>query len=198
MWKTIGFVLGLGLAFAPSEALACRCLQTDVVSSWRSNDLAVFGRIVAERTTGQSKIYTVVVRKDLKTCIAPGTRIQVRTALSSAACGTTLAVGETWFISGGDGGLTGRGMQRLDTSSCDFNAPRASLSASDFAFLETRLLSCPGGDVCADGSNPVSCLVDPCAVAGACPGAATCESNYCGGCTAETYDANGFGVCRPW
>ena len=39
---------------------------------------------------------------------------------------------------------------------------------------------------CADGSQPVNCLVDPCQVS-SCPAVngATCVADYCGGCNAQ-------------
>ena len=48
--------------------------------------------------------------------------------------------------------------------------------------------------VCADGSNPVNCLVDPCTVE-RCHGHpdAKCVADYCGGCNARYYE-NGMEI----
>jgi len=62
------------------------------------------------------------------------------------------------------------------------------------------ICSCQPPPVCSDGSTPVACFQDPCASQTTkCPGAASCVPNYCGGCNALYYDAQGkpFDCAHP-
>jgi hypothetical protein len=47
---------------------------------------------------------------------------------------------------------------------------------------------------CADGSEPVACVANPCDVE-TCEGAVSCVADYCGGCNAIFFDASGNQVC---
>jgi hypothetical protein len=53
---------------------------------------------------------------------------------------------------------------------------------------------------CADGSEPVQCLVDPCEVTSPeclAEKPVSCVSDYCGGCNAYRFDKAGNQVCLP-
>jgi len=77
---------------------------------------------------------------------------------------------------------------------CDYTVPASALTPGDVAFL-TRRSGC--GSCVAD--NEVNCLVAPCQVSKPCgPDAAKCVDNYCGGCYAEWFKADGTPlVCSP-
>jgi hypothetical protein len=55
-------------------------------------------------------------------------------------------------------------------------------------------IGCP--DSCRDGSQPVSCLVNPCDVSRCDVDGATCIADYCGGCHARWFDGKGNTVCE--
>ncbi|CAF0780848.1 unnamed protein product [Rotaria sp. Silwood1] len=62
----------------------------------------------------------------------------------------------------------------------------SALLIGDILQISARGIRCPGGELIAD------CFEDPCSVS-TCPGDknATCVSNYCGGCNALWYGADG-------
>lgn len=50
--------------------------------------------------------------------------------------------------------------------------------------------------LCPDGAEPVQCFAEPCAVSSCDVAGATCQNDYCGGCDAHWFDANGNTVCE--
>jgi hypothetical protein len=132
---------------------------------------------------------------DFKGCLDSGQTVMIETASNSAACGMSLQVGQEYLLHGARRG-TLLGMPRLRVGLCDANGPWRSLSAEHRAFLDSRYVCCGKECGCADGSQPVNCLVDPCQVSSCDVEGAVCEANYCGGCNAEWYDPTGALVCK--
>jgi hypothetical protein len=190
-------VLAVALALASlaptNQAAACSCLPPTVQASWNNADEVFAGRIQAERIVGAYRVYDVRISQDGTDCRAPGTRVQVVTPRSSSNCGTTFPIGEHWLFFANHVSLAGA--RRLLTNACAGNMPVRNLTRADGDWLRTRYVSCSNS--CVDPTVPVlQCLVDPCTQVPACAGA-TCVPNYCGGCTAEFYDAGGYQVCTP-
>lgn len=75
----------------------------------------------------------------------------------------------------------------------------SSLTKAEITFLNTREVCCVRGVCkCADGSRPVACKRPPCEyIRPPCPEATSCNDNFCGGCGAEWFDADGAPVCLP-
>ena len=192
---TVAAALVAGLLAPSVDALACSCLQPDVIYSYRNYDHTVVARAVSMQRAGQWDVWTFRLVKDLKECARPGATFRVATSSSSAACGTSFTPGATYLLFASDTNIAGQ--PRWTTNSCAGNTEVSQVSRADMAYLMDRPLFCGGQASCVDGTQPLNCLVDPCSVAAGCAGG-TCESNYCGGCTAEWYDPMGYGMCMPW
>jgi hypothetical protein len=182
---------------APTAAEACSCIMPDLKQQWHEGDEILGVRIVGERTVGLERHYAARVVQPFSGCLQAGDQVVFTTAFDSAACGTYLAVGETYIVASRDLGNVVAGRPARSINSCDWQSRYADVSADDLDFLFSRPVECGGAITCADGVPPVSCLVDPCSTA-ICPDG-TCESNYCGGaCVAEFWDLGGYPVCEPW
>lgn len=189
-------VLSLGLFVGTmQEAEACRCMPPTVIASYQNHPHAVVARAVSVQSGPQYNVWTFRLVKDLKECGRPGMTFRVATSSSSAACGTVFTPGVSYLLFAHDTPVRGRTVWM--TGTCDGNQEISQVSRADISYLMDRPLSCGGQATCVDGSQQLNCLVDPCQVSPACPGS-TCEANYCGGCTAEWYDATGNGQCMPW
>ena len=79
---------------------------------------------------------------------------------------------------------------------CNLVQPLIELSDADNAFLSSRYNCCGNECACVDGSEPFSCLVNPCENSACSVEGATCQANYCGGCNAEWTDTDGAAVCE--
>lgn len=179
------------------EAQACSCPFLDVVQSYRTHDHAFVGTVTGSRREGSFRLYDVVVRASAKSCVAPGTVVTVSTPLNEAACGVLLPKNQTLVLFGDTKFIRGR--PTAFTSLCSGNMLLGDLTADDRAFLGSRELTCDGVSTCADGTAPVSCVVDPCDTSAACNEPdAVCESNYCGGCVPEWYTPWDAATCTPW
>ena len=90
------------------------------------------------------------------------------------------------------------GASRWYTTFCLDNTPVNQLTSDERDFLRTReIFDAQGNYTCAAASIPLfNCTVDPCQFTPNC-GGGTCEANYCGGCNAEFYDADGYNTCTP-
>ena len=176
------------------RAEACSCLPSTVESSYNNSTDVAMVRVNAGLRLGSTRWYVGTVQKPFKGCLSDGQPVIIRTAASSAECGTTFSVGNSYLINGQeDGSLFGVPMIR--TGLCAYNRDVSALSEADLDFLFAREVCCGDECACADGSEPVACLVDPCQVAAECPDG-ECVSNYCGGCNAEFYDDFGYAVCE--
>ena len=187
---------GLALAFFPtSQADACSCLPPDMAASynWSSDTLAV--QVKRERVVGGNRFYLARVIQPYSGCTTMGERIVLQTPRDSATCGETLSVGDRWIVHGNVTSSVG-GLPTFSIGSCDDNKLVSSLTADEQNFLDSRMVVCPstGAMSCADGTPPVTCLVDPCSTAPACP-TGDCYDNYCGGCNFEYFDAFGKLTC---
>lgn len=190
------FALASGL-LAPSTAEACSCLMPDLKQQWHQGDEILGVRIVAERTSGLQRQFAARVIQPFSGCLQAGDQVVLTTAIDGAACGVYLTVGEAYVLATRDQGNVVAGRPARDVNSCDWQSRWVDISPEDLDFLWSRPLDCGGVSTCADGSYPVSCVVDPCSTAPACPDGA-CEDNTCGGCIAEFYDVDDYPVCEPW
>ena len=84
----------------------------------------------------------------------------------------------------------------LDFGLCSIDQDPATLTRDERTFLDSRLVTCPttGSTVCADGTDPFECFIDPCETAPDCR-EGECMANYCGGCNYEYFDRLGYEVC---
>jgi hypothetical protein len=152
----------------------------------------VHGVVRAGDTT---RYVTRLVDDDFKGTMEAGSWVVVRTAADSAACGVTLERGQEYLL---NARAAGRGftLPIVEVGLCDANARWQDVTPEQQSFLDAQQ-GCDGGDcTCADGSEPVNCLVDPCEVSRCDVEGATCVANYCGGCQAEWYDESGARVCE--
>jgi eight-cysteine-cluster-containing protein len=175
---------------------ACSCLASSVESSFQQSSDVLSLTVVASLGAGSERWSLARVSKAYKGCREPGALVVLSSAGSSAACGVALPAGVPYLVQGHATGSV-LGLPRLQISLCDYNLPLAELSEHDRQFLDTRDLCCGAACVCADGSQPVQCFASPCAVTQACAEAVSCVDNYCGGCDAELYDAQGNAACLP-
>ena len=185
-------------ALAPSTSLACSCLFPTVATAWNYGGDFVEVEIVAMRTRGPNRYYATRVETVYQGCASMGEEVILRTPVSGAACGGgLLAAGEHRLIETYDSGATHWGRRILDFSLCGVNQTVDTITRSDQAFLDSRLVTCPdtGTEVCTDGTMPHSCLVDPCDGAPDCRDG-TCTASYCGGCNYEYFDDTGYEVCE--
>ncbi|MBT8342871.1 MAG: hypothetical protein HKP58_13730 [Desulfatitalea sp.] len=173
---------------------ACSCMPPTVASSYNHSSDVIKARIFLRIQRGDSVVYFANVQHVFKGCLSTDRYVILRTPSSSAACGITLRTGDEYLINGNASG-TYWGFTQLSVGLCDYNPLFSALSDEDLDFLYSRLVCCSDACICADGSRPVNCFVDPCEVAPDCPDG-KCQANYCGGCTAEFYDANGYAVCE--
>lgn len=176
-------------------AEACTCLVADVIYSYNDNDMVFVGRPIASVHRPGFVVHRFRLIRDLKGCLPAGSIVEVGTPDNEAACGAEFNPFAPVVVFGQS--RPSVGLPRMYTTSCSGNIEVAHLSRDDIGFLSTRPVTCGGVTTCTDGSSPVTCLVDPCSAAPPCAGA-TCVSNACGGCTAEFYDAWGYGACTPW
>lgn len=178
-------------------AEACKCMPPDLTSSYNQAEAVVHVRILPGAfNRGNDRYYDAVLIEDAyKGCLTKRTRVLIRTARSSAACGVTLRTGTEYLISAR---LAGRSLGRsvLQTGSCDSNPEWRALSSDNLAFLHSRYNCCGDRCACADGTQPVQCFVNPCDVSSCDVEGAECQANYCGGCNAEWSDENGARVCE--
>lgn len=193
---TLFFAAALAGAALPSRAEACSCLSTDVVQSYRSAGTTFVGRVTGMQRSRTWVVYDVLVLDPIASCLRARSVVQVVTRTNEAACGVRFTAGQRYLLFTDEVFLGGR--TRLSTGLCSGNRELSSLTADELAFLDARPTDCGGVAGCANGSQPVSCFADPCTVTAACDPTAACESNFCGGCTAEFYDPWNAAMCTPW
>jgi|GEM_PF-1437402 len=183
-----------GISLVARRASACSCLQPTVESSYNMSSDVVTARLLYSVNVGTNRWYLARVLETYKGCIEAGDWVLITTPSSSAACGARFGSGREYLVNGqNDGSLFG--VPRISVTSCGYNRAVSELTTGDRAFLEGRTVCCGGDCQCADGSQPVQCLVDPCSVAPPCS-EGECVANYCGGCNAEFYDEQGYAVCQ--
>jgi len=177
---------------APARAEACSCAPVTVESAWHNSTDTFSGQILGAKVKGLTVTYKVAVQSVFGGCLMSGDTVLVETATDSAACGIKLIVGQKYLLTADQ---TAGG--NLAISLCGFNRPMSQLTVAEKDFLESRQVFCPdtGATTCADGSQPVACLIDPCTTATCSDPTAVCEANYCGGCNAEFFDPSGDLVC---
>jgi hypothetical protein len=179
-----------------ARAAACSCLPPDFNRSYDNADHVVHVRVQALLgQNGRTLSYrAVLVEDDYKGCLNAGTRVIIETASDSAACGMNLRPGE--YLLHGRRASDRAGPPRLSVGLCDTNVRWRDLSDDHRAYLDSRTIECDGETSCADGSQPVNCLIDPCQVSQCGVEGAECRANYCGGCNAEWVDPSGALVCQ--
>lgn len=191
LWLSLLFIAATMIS-APlvPEANACSCIQPDIATLYNLSTDVMKVRILQKNIKPGQIVYRARVIHDYKGCKKLGSYVNLVTADNEAACGVNLPVNSTWLITG-----TQVGPASISIGLCGYNKPWDLLSKADLKFLNSRLICCGSTCICADGTQPVNCFVDPCMVA-SCP-EGECVSNYCGGCTAESYDDFGQMVCKP-
>jgi hypothetical protein len=97
MFRTVAAVALASALWSP-VAEACSCLPPTVQSSYNNADHVFSGRPIRERTTANTRIYTVRITRDGKSCLPQGRLIDVEVPLSSATCGTTFALGTHYLF----------------------------------------------------------------------------------------------------
>lgn len=189
----------VGATFVAPAAEACTCLPnpgiehvyadaTHVVRVNIRKEVRRIHRIPGVPTMdGTIRVYRAKVKQSYKGCIRRGRILKLVTAKDSGLCGVELDRREEYVIALGEGDRNA-----FPISSCSFIRPTGSLSIEEREFLDTRYTCCRNRCACT-GSEPVSCLVDPCQVESC--GDASCVPNFCGGCTAEFFDSSGQPLC---
>ncbi len=181
---------------APRASLACSCLPPpDIVGEWGAmpNDVVAV-KVLGEFELGAKRYYRTRVLRVFKGCMQRGTLLLVATNKSTAACGLDLHSASAWLLAT-KAKVFFPYIALASMTSCDVHKPLKSLTKAEISWLRGRMVCCGGSCSCADGSQPVDCLVDPCEVA-SCP-QGSCTANYCGGCKAEFFTNSGALVCLP-
>jgi hypothetical protein len=175
------------------RAAACSCFPPSVESSYHYASDVAYIDVLGTFRSSDTRYYVGYVARTFKGCLYERQRVILKTPVSSATCGAELGF-ERYLINGQRTGSF-LGTPVLSINLCSYDRPVGELSEQDVAFLNGRTVCCGDACSCADGSQPVHCLVDPCSVAPACA-EGECVANYCGGCSAEFYDQRGEPVCE--
>lgn len=194
IWIAMVIMLGSWLSIE-SSAQACTCLPPDINRSYENADHVVHARVLLSLgvSGGQRRYLALTTEAAFKGCLPTQRLIVVRTPSSSAACGTTLQIGQEYL-------LHGRtlapylGLTQIGIVLCDANLLWSELSDEDRHYLDTRVVCC-GGECACIHDDEVQCFVDPCQVSSCDVEGAECRANYCGGCNAEWIDVSGALVC---
>jgi hypothetical protein len=156
-------VVAASLLAAPSTAAACSCEFETLESAWFDSTDTFTGRVLSATLAKFRTVYTLEVKHTFKGCTQPGDIVFVETPKDSAECGQRLTVGEKYLLTATEVTATDRG-HLYEISLCGYNRLTVDLTTEEREFLDSRFVSCPERDVaiCADGSEPVECLMDPC------------------------------------
>lgn len=130
-----------GSLLASNTAEACRCVQPTVQTSFANNDTVIVGRIMRSMVRGNERYYSVRVRASFKGCADNSQYVIVKTAVSSATCGTNYRVGERYLIMG-NLEPSASGIPIISTNSCQYNKRVRRVSRRDWRFLKTNRESC--------------------------------------------------------
>jgi hypothetical protein len=180
-------------AIAPPPVEECLCVETDLFSSYGGAEEVFAARIGASVTIGLTRYYRATVLRTYKGCATRGQRVILSTPSSAAGCGAVFASGGGYLIHSNPG-KTASGVAIQEVGGCGYNVLLKTLSADEIGWLRHRFSCCGETCGCVDGSEPVDCLADPCAIDSCTDG--TCVSNFCGGCFAEHTDGFGQQVCQ--
>lgn len=191
------------LALQISSYVACSCRFTDFETQYFRNSAS--GRDLAEakvawtytrtRRIGEGsfsfrmeeRVYVLKVTKTYG-CRAVPYYTRATTSTSSASCGISLRRGVAYLLP-----LKKTGTSQLGL--CGITRAATSLTASQTAFLNSREICCDGRCSCR-GAHRTPCFVAPCRFARpSCSAATKCVDNYCGGCRAEWFTADGAPAC---
>ncbi len=193
-WFLVSSLMVLAL---PRVAEACSCLQPDLIQQWHESTDMIGVRILDERVVGMERQFKARVINPFSGCLEGGDIVVLTTHRDSATCGASFALQGTYVVAANDAGRMVNGRPARGVTLCGWAEEYSAISADDMDFLMSRPITCNGALTCADGQAPTQCLVDPCTQASCVDG--TCEANTCGGgCVAEFYDVDGYGVCEPW
>jgi len=133
-------VMTAGL-LAPDQAEACSCIPPTVQSSFENNDTVIVGKIGRSSVSRGERYYSVQVRYTFKGCTNDARWVIVKSAASSAACGTDFRVGENYLIMG-NAVPSSSGMPIISTNLCQYNRRARSLSRRDWGFLKRNHEEC--------------------------------------------------------
>jgi hypothetical protein len=190
-------VLALGSALVPAVSEACTCLPPSLTRSYFESTDTLLVRILDKTYDDEQVRYRARVLQTFDGCTEKGDVIALVTSRFEASCGILLAVGTEYLVTSNR--RDDRHSSPYLINLCGYNRPADDLTAAQWHFLADREVYCDRTDetTCADGSEPLACLADPCEVADPCNEAEYCESNTCHDCEAEFYDANWKTVCLP-
>jgi hypothetical protein len=182
------------LALVATAVDSCSCFSAPIKTNYYvpSYTRVVRALVTSKRTQPCPKcnvIYKVKVLEAFKGCKAP-VEFDVSTPDNSAACGVNLEVGTNYLLY-----LTADKVPAINL--CQAIPKFSDVSASDLKFLRTRNVCCDGKCRCVPGTRAEKCYVRPCnpSVKPPCAFASKCVANYCGGCSAEWFAADGFPTC---
>ena len=194
----VSVVAATVLLAAPSTAAACTCAFETLESAWYDSTDTFTGRVLSATLADFRTVYTLEGKRAFKGGTQPGDIVFVETQDDVGQCGQRLTVGEKYLLTTRKVGASDRG-HLFEITLCGYNRLTADLTTEERVFLDGRFVFCPdtGVEICADGTEPVDCLVDPCDETVCIDDPNTCHANYCGGCNAEFWDRDGFPVCVP-
>jgi len=195
IWIAMVVMVGSWLSME-AQASACSCLPPEMNRSYDSADHVVHARVLFSLgvSGGQRRYLAVTQEAAFKGCLPAQRLVVLQTAASSAACGTTVQVGQSYLLHG-RALAPWLGLPTLGIGLCDLNVPWSDVSAEHHEYLDTRYVCC-GRECACILDDEVQCFVDPCQVSSCDVEGAECRSNYCGGCNAEWIDGSGALVCR--
>lgn len=179
------------LAFIPVKADACKCMKPDIARSYNSAENVAKVTVLGQLFWAPAglKRYLGIVHETFKGCLKTGSLVVVETRSDSASCGMSIYK-RTYLLHGSDAGFYWA-MPKIEVNSCDYNELFSALPEEALDYLSSRYNCCGDSCSCVDGTQPVNCFVNPCAVSTCGDPEATCHTNYCGGCHAEWYDTTG-------
>ncbi len=104
MQKKCGFVSLLLAILAPSQSLACSCLQASLEEQFALADFVILGRVSAASQLNRSMEWSSADRVDVE--VTPYEAFKgnldsmppLHTAVSSASCGVEMTVGHTYLL----------------------------------------------------------------------------------------------------
>ena len=182
---------------------ACICLLNYNLqrSFYESTDVVqvrVIGAVFDGKGFDRQRIHVAEVKKTFKGKPKIGEYILI-TSSSNNSCGVKLE-NRRWYLMNlrkndvNDTRKGGLGVYTTDL--CDYNMRWKYVEKKDRQFLNTRAICDEKGESCkcADGSEQVQCLIDPCETT-KCDQGTVCTANYCGGCKAEWTDDMGISMC---
>ncbi len=182
------------LTAAPGQAEACSCLPPNVQQAYHNSTDVFSARIISASQVGDKSLFRARVIASYKGCTERGDTVLLESPNNGAACGVNFSVKQVYLLTG-TAAVGSFGKDVVSVHSCSYNVLWKYLTDLQKAWLAGRTVCCGDSCHCADGSQPFDCKTDPCDVTDC--GVGDCLANYCGGCKAEFYSADGIQWCAP-